>query len=204
MDTKNLYGLVLCGGNSSRMGVDKSRLHYHGIQQRFYVHQLLSKFCQHTFISYNAQQATDIDLGYEVIVDDNTFADNGPISGLLSAFQRFPTHDFFVVGCDYPFINNIEISHFLESIPVNSQAAAFYNEECDCYEPVLAWYSHRAGVWLKQYFDEGKTSLQRFLHKHDAFRYVPGNVAAMRSIDSYDKYLQVMKENGRLFNASKE
>lgn len=46
-----IYGLVLAGGKSNRMGKDKSRLHYHGQPHALFLYKLLSKFCEKTFLS---------------------------------------------------------------------------------------------------------------------------------------------------------
>ncbi|MBK8495728.1 MAG: NTP transferase domain-containing protein [Chitinophagaceae bacterium] len=40
----NTYGLVLCGGNSSRMGTDKSMLQYYDKPQRYHVYDMLLPF----------------------------------------------------------------------------------------------------------------------------------------------------------------
>lgn len=154
-------------------------------------------------MSCNVIQASNIDTGYEIIVDNNAYAGNGPISGLLSAFQRFPQQDFVVIGCDYPYLDTNELAAFLKAIPKVCDTAAFYNVDSALYEPVLGFYSHRSGSLLKQYFKEGKTSLQQYLQTYNAFKYLPGNISSIQSIDSYDKYLQVLKVIPSNANVSK-
>ena len=40
-----IHGLVLAGGKSIRMGHDKSVINWHGKEQRYYIADLLEKFC---------------------------------------------------------------------------------------------------------------------------------------------------------------
>ena len=51
-----LYGLVLAGGRSTRMGQDKSLISYHGKAQREYMADLLGQWCSRTFISCRGDQ----------------------------------------------------------------------------------------------------------------------------------------------------
>jgi hypothetical protein len=67
------YGLVVCGGNSSRMGSDKSMLIYYEKPQRYHVYQMLQPFCEKVFISCNEKQATAIEDGYNILADDPSF-----------------------------------------------------------------------------------------------------------------------------------
>ena len=46
-----MNGLVLSGGQSSRMGRDKALIDYHGLPQYAYVYDLLLGFCDKVFIS---------------------------------------------------------------------------------------------------------------------------------------------------------
>jgi len=49
--TPKLNGLVLAGGKSLRLGTDKGKINWHGNEQRYYIAELLQKFCDEVFIS---------------------------------------------------------------------------------------------------------------------------------------------------------
>ena len=51
-----LYGLVLSGGRSTRMGKDKGLINYHGIPQRDYIYNLLNEVCDETYMSIRKDQ----------------------------------------------------------------------------------------------------------------------------------------------------
>lgn len=188
MTNVELYGIVLCGGKSSRMGTDKSLLNYHGVEQRYHLYGLLKPFCEQTFISYDPKSQVP-DAAFHSISDLPVYSGKGPITGLLSAFALFPEKHMLLIGCDYPFLQAADISHFLSQIPSNAIAAAFYNYHDNCYEPVLAWYSSTAGILIAKYFDEGNTSLQKFLEKIGAYKVQPSDINVIRSIDTYEEYI---------------
>src|SRR5262245_14013601 len=88
---KLVYGLVLAGGKSSRMKMDKSLLHYHGMPQIEYAVKLLEKCCNKVFISNRQEQAQL--QGHEIapqIHDQPEFRNIGPIGGILSAMTLHP------------------------------------------------------------------------------------------------------------------
>src|SRR3546814_822414 len=96
-----LYGLVLVGGKSSRMGHDKSIISYHGIPQREYLYNLLSEICDAVFLSLRADQ--HIGDGLKFILDGNQY--KGPYNGLMSAHHQFPHVAWLALACDLPLMD---------------------------------------------------------------------------------------------------
>lgn len=182
--TNNDYGLVVCGGKSTRMGTDKGLLSYHDKPQRFHVYEMLEGLCEKTFISCNRLQANGISEDYPTLVDLPQYSAIGPIAALLTAFAHHPTRDFLVVACDYPFITTDELRRFSESCERSSLAAAFYNHESQLYEPLLAWYSCRTARALKKLFEEKNYSLQYFLHTVNGGKYYPPQTEIIQSVDT--------------------
>ncbi len=72
MTGKILYGLVLCGGNSSRMGRDKSKITYHLKEQKYHVFDLLKELSDKVFISCNHDQSREEKDNYSFIEDDSS------------------------------------------------------------------------------------------------------------------------------------
>ncbi|HNP08536.1 MAG TPA: NTP transferase domain-containing protein, partial [Cyclobacteriaceae bacterium] len=117
---KPLYGLVLGGGLSSRMGKDKGHLNYHGQPQRDYVFKLLEKFCDRVYYSANAQ----------AISDNNTIKDaypfQGPLNGILSAFKFQSDVAWLTVPIDMPFVDESIIQFLIDHRDVSRVATCFY------------------------------------------------------------------------------
>jgi molybdopterin-guanine dinucleotide biosynthesis protein A len=107
--TPPLLGLVLAGGRSTRMGVDKSTINYHGKPQFEHLYDLLATYCADVFLSVNAEQASQLaDSRFNLIADDATVF--GPLAGILTAFQKqSANHAWLVVVCDLPLLSGQSI-----------------------------------------------------------------------------------------------
>lgn len=176
------YGIVVCGGYSSRMGTDKSLLKYYEKPQRYYVYEMLQSFCEKVFISCNKEQVVTIEEGHSFLPDDPAYINIGPIAALLTAFKEFPGKNILLIGCDYPFLTETELQQF--SAHCNDSTAGFYNESEDIYEPLLAWYPYRDFDKLKKCHVDKQYSLQHFLKDNDAVKYYPSNKNSMISVDT--------------------
>jgi molybdopterin-guanine dinucleotide biosynthesis protein A len=187
MAKTNVFGLVLCGGKSSRMGTDKSILKYHDKPQCYHIYDMLAPLCAETFISCNSSQASGLEKGYNIIEDADLFKNAGPLTGVLSAFNKFPGSSFVTIGCDYPFLGKEELQRFISSLNSNSIASAFYDNLEQCYQPVLAWYSAAASALLQKNFSEENYSLLHFLKSINADKYDPADRSSMFSIDTSEE-----------------
>jgi molybdopterin-guanine dinucleotide biosynthesis protein A len=181
---RDSYGLVLCGGKSTRMKTDKSTLTYFGRPQWQQVYEMLHVHCTTAFISCSGSQEHQFGKEYPLIIDDTPFQDCGPIASLLSAFAKFPDRDLFIAGCDYPFLSSQELDEFFSSSSSDHLATAFFNEMENVYEPVLGWYSHRSRMALMERFFTKKYSLQKFLLDINAKKYFPHDINSMISVDT--------------------
>jgi molybdopterin-guanine dinucleotide biosynthesis protein A len=191
--SNKLDGLIVCGGESSRMGTDKSLLDYHGRPQRYFIYTMLSTLCDETFISCNAEQAKTIEKSFNTIIDAPAYAGHGPMAGLLSAFDRYPGTNWLVVGCDYPFITRKALNDFIKNTEPEKIAAAFYNTKENMYDPMLAWYSYPALDDIKKMFAREEYSLQHFLKKRNAEKYFPSDDKLMQSVDTMEEFEKARK-----------
>lgn len=193
-----LYGIVVCGGRSSRMGTDKSLLQYHGRPQYLHLYHMLEPFCEKVFISCNSTQVDTILNGYPILADLPIYKNIGPMAALLTAFQQFPGKDMLIIGCDYPFLCPEDIDAFLQSLEKTAFATAFYNEAAGIYEPLLACYSHRCAAALLKMYENKTRSLQHLLFENKANKFFPANLRCIKSVDTEDEYrkAKVLVNNG--------
>ncbi|MBS1741635.1 MAG: molybdenum cofactor guanylyltransferase [Bacteroidetes bacterium] len=192
----DLHIVIACGGRSSRMGTDKYLLEYHCKPQYLYLYETLSPLCNWCAVSCNAQQTTSIKNNIVVIEDLPAYADIGPMAALLTAFSRFPDNDVLLVGCDYPFISAGALEIFLQTFSRSEMAAAFYNEAQNIYEPLLAFYNCKAKKILAEMFAQEDYSLQKFLKKMNAVKYLPPDNRVIQSVDTVEQYEMVKRTVG--------
>lgn len=158
-----LTGLVLCGGQSVRMGSDKAFLTYHKKPQYLHVADMLSLVCNQVFISCNQQQNAWLSNDYKYILDNTTFGNSGPIGGLLTAFEELTNAAIFVVGCDYPYFTKNDMMALVASRNSNFLTTSYLNLESGFTEPLLAIYEKQCAEKLFSYFNNGETSLRHFI-----------------------------------------
>ena len=188
---KDLFGLVVCGGESSRMGMDKSLLVYHKKSQHYHVHDMLKEDCEEVIISCNKKQASAIPEEYRKIVDHSQYENIGPMAALLSAFSEFPDKDFITIGCDYPFLTIENIKQLIEAKDGNHIAACFYNSQTEMKEPLLAYYSKDCFNLLLEYFNRKDYSLRNFLKDNNSKK-IEANSINISSVDTPEGYHEAL------------
>lgn len=155
----DINGLILAGGRSSRMGVDKSSIQYHGIPQRDYLYTILEKFCVKVFVS-RGQNSNAEDTG-RMITD--AFPFDGPINGILSAFQSDNTVAWLTVPIDMPNVDEQLIQTLIRHRDTNKVATCFYDSDGNKPEPLLTIWEARARAALLAFVDHGNISPREFL-----------------------------------------
>ncbi len=192
---QNTIGLVMCGGNSMRMGTDKSLLTYFQKPQRYHIYDMLQQICDTAFISCNQTQVGNMQPGYNFIVDSQKYLGAGPLTGLLSAFEKFPNNDFLVVGCDYPFINLNDLKNLISVGKKQSIASCLSNhQQPKHYEPLLALYKSSCSNMLFKMFSAGQHSLNQFLIQVNANQIITTNPKATHSINTMEEFLTITNQ----------
>ena len=137
-----LYGLILSGGKSTRMGTDKGLIEYHGIPQRDYLYKLLQTVCDDVYMSIRLEQKEEFTADTNLILDKNEY--RGPYNGLLSAHSQFPNVAWLVVACDMPLLNKSALEQLLQERKSAKIATAFATKESGLPEPLCAIWELQA------------------------------------------------------------
>lgn len=186
-----MNGIILAGGQSSRMGQPKSLLEYHGKPQYQYAAELLCNFCAQVFISCSAEQQT-IFTGFETIPDSSSYGKIGPLNGLLSAFDRTPDVAWMVLGCDYPFLEKSDLEQLIQERDPACLATVFSNPETGFSEPLLGIYEPAAGPLLLEWLQGVQDSIRHFLDKNVVKRVIPKHLACLKSVDTPEERKKVI------------
>ncbi|MFT5125910.1 MAG: molybdopterin-guanine dinucleotide biosynthesis protein A [Kiritimatiellia bacterium] len=137
-----LYGLLLAGGKSSRMGRDKALISYRaGETQLEYGVRLLSEVVSCVFISQRANQAFPVPEGCGTVLDSMEEL-QGPGCGILSAMAQHPEADWLVIACDLPNLETVTLSKLIAAYHAQSERGpvAYQSTHDRLPEPLCAIY----------------------------------------------------------------
>ncbi|WP_202618097.1 NTP transferase domain-containing protein [Arcticibacter tournemirensis] len=194
-----LKGLILSGGRSTRMGRDKGSISYHGKSQREYLRELLVPFCQEVFISCNKEQIHDLD-GFAVIED--SVEGQGPMIGILSAFQQDPGVAWLTVACDLPFLTQKTVDHLVTHRNASKLATAFHNPETGFPEPLITIWEPEARQSLLDFREAGYLCPRKVLINSDIELLEAVDKEELRNVNHAHEYETVIKklEERAIFN----
>lgn len=104
-----MVGIILCGGQSNRMGSDKGLLMY---EAKTWAQTALEKLAVLDIpikLSVNALQQSEYAKVFKpelLILDNDTLSIQGPLLGVLSAHLQHPAKDLFLLACDLPLMES--------------------------------------------------------------------------------------------------
>lgn len=158
----NLAGLILAGGKSRRMGIDKSTLSYHPTTlHRRYLYHILVQFCKTVYISCRSDQQHLLDDDLPYILDRNLC--RGPLNGLLSAHHDYPENAWVVLAVDLPHINPQTVQALIRNRNPEKFATAYATRAEGLPEPLVAIWEHHGLSQVKGMMKKGKGSCPRKL-----------------------------------------
>lgn len=153
-----LFGLVLAGGKSTRMKIDKSLLHYHGKSQVEHAFDLLTGFCPKVFVSNRAEQSQL--QGHQdrpQLHDLPEFSGIGPLGGILSALTTHPKTAWLILACDLPYVTSTTLQFLIKNRNPKTWATAFKSTYDALPEPLCA-------IWEPGCLDAVTRSFKSGLH----------------------------------------
>jgi molybdenum cofactor guanylyltransferase len=98
-----MLGVILCGGQSSRMGSDKGLLTLEAKTWAQTAFEKMTGLGITVKISVNEQQFPEYAAVFQpgdLVADNKSIALKGPLLGVLSAQLAFPNEDLFILACD--------------------------------------------------------------------------------------------------------
>ncbi|NAY90954.1 NTP transferase domain-containing protein [Muricauda sp. JGD-17] len=190
MEDKNipkLYGLVLAGGKSTRMGSDKNLIQYHGMPHQEYLYGLLNEVCNSVFLSIRPQQQASIPSHFKTIEDQNEY--RGPFNGILSAHRLYPKAAWLVLACDLPLINSETIKQLAHRRNPNKLATSFATKKTKLPEPLITIWEPQGLERAKQYLETAESSCPRkFLINSDIELLYPDHDEVLYNANSISDY----------------
>lgn len=139
-----MLGIVLCGGQSTRMGTDKGLIVNEARTWAQTAVDKLSTLDLPVKISINEKQYNDyckVFAATDLIADDKLLDVKGPLLGVLSAHLQNPTDDLILLACDMLLMEPILLKELFAVYTAhkNYDACIFMNDEQP--EPLCAVYT---------------------------------------------------------------
>lgn len=165
--TAPLYGLVLAGGRSTRMGRDKAALEYDGRTQLARAFDLLAPLTKRCFVSVREDQRSDpLRAGYAQVVDLPDVPP-GPAGGILAAQRAHPGVAWLVLACDLPRLDAATLQHLIARRDPARAATAFSSSRDGLPEPLCAIWEPAAAAPLAAALRAGIHCPRKFLLQSD-------------------------------------
>ncbi|MEK7431907.1 MAG: molybdopterin-guanine dinucleotide biosynthesis protein B [Cyanobacteriota bacterium] len=186
-----LYGLVLSGGYSTRMSKDKSTLNYHGKPQYQITADLLSNFCEKTFISSREDQKDKFE-NYEVVSD--VFKNFGPMGGILSAMSLYPKlakkSAWLVLACDLPYLKKEDLEIIVKNRNVFRNSTVYINDGMP--EPLCAIYEPKIKTRMLGFLAQGYSCPRKVLINSAVEKITLENTIALTNVNHSEEYTQAL------------
>jgi molybdopterin-guanine dinucleotide biosynthesis protein A len=164
--SERIYGLVLAGGQSKRMGRDKALIRVDGETQLSRAVRLLDCVVDRVFVSARAEQRGDSERKrFELIVD--RYEDIGPIAGILTALEEHNDVGWLVLACDLPNVDEATIRFLLDHRSADQPFSAFRSSSDGLPEPLCAYYSAGSDSIIKAFIEEGVICPRKMLVRSD-------------------------------------
>ncbi|WP_132054100.1 molybdenum cofactor guanylyltransferase [Pseudocnuella soli] len=139
----SITGVVLCGGESARMGVDKGLLEWDGRTWAQLAFDKLSGFDIPVYASVNSQNVAGYKQNFDpalLIKDDDQIGVGGPLKGLLSVHQAMPNAELLVLAVDMPHMHHSVLETLIEQSKRSKAEALVYQNENQL-EPLCGIYT---------------------------------------------------------------
>ena len=123
-----MLGVVLCGGQSTRMGSDKGLLKLHANTWAQTAIDKLSELQLPIIISVNKSQLEEYSTIFspdQLITDNYSLDIRGPLSGVLSVHIQYPIEDLILLACDMPLMETALVKELLKAYEENPDNDAF-------------------------------------------------------------------------------
>ncbi len=107
-----ISAVLLCGGQSERMGFPKEMLRVDGAPLAVHMVRRLEGLFEKVFVSTNHPAYLRHLLGVSVLEDEVPGA--GPLAGILTGLRRCGTRQVFFLACDMPTVHNDAVQTLLD------------------------------------------------------------------------------------------
>jgi molybdopterin-guanine dinucleotide biosynthesis protein A len=163
---ERLDGVVLAGGRSRRLGLDKALVRFGGVPLLRIVVERVAQVCREVVVAVDRPDRYEgLGLPARFVADESPGL--GPLSGLQAGLRTCRTEHMLVAACDLPFLN-VELLRYMASLPRSYQALAPWRD--GRWEPLHAIYARSCLKAVDAMAASGGGSMQKLLGRLEVRR----------------------------------
>ena len=170
--------IILCGGQSRRMGRDKGSLIIKDKPMIKYILSTLNNEMDEVIIVLNDAERIDKygefidpqDYNYEMRFVEDKIKNKGPISGILTCLENISTDYAIVFPCDNPFVTKNTIQTLFSEITEDIQAVVPYHDDKNklkTSEPLHSIYNKNIIPIIKDLISKDSLHIKGVIEKID-------------------------------------
>lgn len=172
-----MLGVVLCGGQSSRMGTDKGLIK---LEAKTWAQTALDKLTAlqlPVVLSVNALQYETYPAVFpaeQLVKDDDELDIHGPLAGVLSVHKCYPQEDLLVLACDILLMESAVLEQLMTASKAENKDAYVFTNQGEP-EPLCAIYTAKAlAATLQRYHNNELTKhSMKFMLEHLSVLFIP-------------------------------
>ena len=194
---RRLFGLVLVGGKSLRMGRDKALISYNGTDTQLERSSaLLRSECQKVFVSQRKAQAFELP-SFAHVIYDSVKEVKGALCGILSAMHKYPDEHWLVIACDLPNLEANTLRKLVREFESESPQLIAYKSSYDGLpEPLCAIYPAESLGELLAYSSELDSYCPRkILMAMNARLVEQDNPTSLNNVNTTSEYHESIKNS---------
>ena len=153
-----MTGVILCGGKSARMGIDKGFIKDKDIMWAESAFEKVSSIGLRVVLSLNRRQFSDYSSAFDesvLVIDNDQLNLKGPLLGVMSAHLKYPSEHFLVLACDMPLMDILILQKLKDQYELDASADAIIYTNNGEPEPLCAVYSAKALTDILEKFYSG-------------------------------------------------
>lgn len=183
----NLLGVVMCGGESSRMGKDKGLLQKNDVAWAQIVSYVFQSLNIPFVVSVNPAQQKDYSKIFEskILIPDNNLPVKGPLKGLLSIHATQPEKNLLLVACDMIEMEIATVDRLLKIYTSNPQFDFYGYQVANIIEPFCGIYS---SVLLKKVIHKAQNSTLEYYSLQNVIKSGKQMILPVHEHKSFNNY----------------
>jgi molybdopterin-guanine dinucleotide biosynthesis protein A len=187
---KDITGLIIAGGKSTRMGSDKGLLIFNN--RSFMSHIIAAVKPLVTDIIIVSNNSAYDQFGYKRVED--LIENAGPLAGLYSGLYHSKTKYNLVLSCDVPLINSLVLSQLIDEFEEEIDVIQIQSQNQTM--PLIAIYKKDCFNKFKKLLLEGEKRLQIAVEQLNT-----KTIVIDSEMDRYVKNINTVKDLNEIQNA---